>query len=226
MSEPGIRVFEQPHVNAIFYHDFCSGRESDFIDRLRDTIDADEILKEDTKALLTKTSFDGRTIVVKHYRYVGLVHALAHTLTCSRARYAWNATLRLLALGVPTHRPLACIECFGRGLLKTSYFVYDYVKGFRFREYAWTHTPDTIMKEPHVHQVYALLRQLRVHRVSHGDLKMPNILITETGAVLIDLDQVRFHRFAPIFAKRRLRDLRRFRKELPWNRSSVVSDPP
>ena len=77
----------------------------------------------------------------------------------------------------------------------------------------------TLFTAKYISGVYTLLKALKANRVSHGDLKMPNIIITDSGPTLIDIDQVRFHRSKYIFARRRLRDLRRFRQDFPWNRA-------
>jgi len=205
-------------MRSVFSKGFCEKKEAHFLSWLAHAREHGKVLKDDKKAVLIQSQFDGRDLVVKHYQYVGLIHALGHALTQSRAHYAWQASLKMAALEVPTPRALASVECLSLGVVRESYFVYEFESGFRFREYAWSTPIETLLAEKPLHDVYAVLRSLKQHGISHGDLKMPNIIITKHGPVLIDLDQVRFHRSKRTFAKRRLRDLRRFRRELPWNR--------
>jgi tRNA A-37 threonylcarbamoyl transferase component Bud32 len=211
------RDFKTKQYRAVFSQGFCHQQEADFLAWLEPTKVQGEVLKDDRKARLIRCQYDGKDVVVKHYRYVNWLYAVTHALLQSRAQYAWHASLKMAAMHIPTPRALACIERISHGIVRESYFVYEYEPGFLFRDYAWSTPVDTILSQAHLHDVYGVLRGLKENRISHGDLKMPNIVVTEHGPVLIDLDQVRFHRSKRVFSKRRLRDLRRFRRELPWN---------
>ena len=212
------RNFKQNNIKAQLCAGFCENREADLLTWLEHIREHGQVLKDDTKAILIRSQYDGRDLVVKHYRYIGVLHTLGHALTRSRACNSWQASLRMASLGVPTPKALACVERLKYGFAYDSYFVYEFEEGFRFREYAWSTPLSQMLKHGHLGAVYGILRQLKEHRIGHGDLKMPNIIVTEQGPVLIDLDQTRFFRSKRRFAKRRLRDLRRFRRELPWNR--------
>ncbi len=212
------RYFKSKHIKSMFSQGFCEEQEARFVEWLGQIRDHGCVLKDDKKAVLIRSQFDGKDLVVKHYQYVGVIHAFGHALTQSRAQYAWQASTKMAALDIPTPPALACIERLTFGIVRDSFFVYEFEEGFRFREYAWSTPIETMFMETHLREVYAVLKSLKHHRISHGDLKMPNIIITNHGPVLIDLDQVRFHNSNHVFAKRRLRDLKRFRRELPWNR--------
>lgn len=216
------RDFKRNNLKATFCQGFCDHKEADFLDWLDHIEEHGQVLKDDRKAILIRSQYDGRDLVVKHYKYIGIMYALIHAFMKSRAQYSWQASLKMAAANVPTPRALACVECERHGVVTKSHFIYEYEAGFLFRTYAWSTPIDRILAEPHLHQVHKLLRVLKKHRISHGDLKMPNIIVTEHGPVLIDLDQVRFHASGNhTFAKRRLRDLRRFRRDLPWNRRAT-----
>ena len=60
-----------------------------------------------------------------------------------------------------------------------------------------------------------LLAKLEKHRISHGDLKHSNILVTDTGLVLTDLDAMKAHKLGWIFRLYRKKDHARFTKFLP-----------
>ena len=212
------RSFKRKNVKATFCQGFCEHREVDFLRWLERSETCGKILKDDRKAILLRSQYDGRDLVIKHYKYVGVLYALIHAFTKSRAQHSWQASLKMAEVNVPTPLALACVEHRRYGVVTKSYYVYKYEEGTLFREYAWSTPIETILAEPLLHQVYRVLRTLKIHKVSHGDLKTTNIIITEHGPSLIDLDQVRCHTFKYFFAKRRLRDLKRFRRELPWNR--------
>jgi tRNA A-37 threonylcarbamoyl transferase component Bud32 len=212
------RDFKRKNIKAAFCQGFCEHKEADFLSWLERIEEHGEVLKDDKKAILLRSQYDGKDLVIKHYKYIGVPYALIHAFTKSRAQHSWQASLKMAAVNIPTPRALACVERCSYGVVSESYFIYEYEEGTQFRAYAWSTPVETILAEPLLHQVYRVLHTLKIHRINHGDLKTANIIVTEHGPVLIDLDQVRCHIFKHSFAKRRLRDLKRFRRELPWNR--------
>ncbi len=214
------RDFTTQYTRSVFSQGFCEQREAEFLHWLDEIQSQGQVIKDDRKAILVRARYGDREVVVKHYQYIGLIHALGHALTRSRAKYSWQASLKMAALNIPTPKALACVERLRYGAVSESYFVYEFEEGFHLGEYAWFTPVERFFDKPYYRQVIkAIMSPLKQHQISHGDLKMPNILITPRGPILIDLDQVRFHRFKPAFARRYLRDLRRFRRDLPWNRT-------
>jgi tRNA A-37 threonylcarbamoyl transferase component Bud32 len=59
-------------------------------------------------------------------------------------------------------------------------------------------------------QVTDVLAQLALSAISHGDMKATNFILSERGAVVIDLDAMRKHDTAESFHRAQRRDLRRF----------------
>lgn len=218
MDNMSTRHFKLGNIKAELSDGFCEHGEADFLTWLEQLHEHGRVLKTDKKAVLVRSQYDKRDLVVKHYQHIGLLHTVGHALTRSRAQNSWQASLSMSASGIPTPKALACVERFKSGMVYESYFVYEFREGRNFREYAWSTPVSQIFTDGHLHRVYAILRGLKRHKISHGDMKMPNIILTEQGPVLIDLDQTRILRSNRQFAKRRLRDLRRFRRELPWNR--------
>ncbi|NQV31560.1 MAG: hypothetical protein HQ515_02645 [Phycisphaeraceae bacterium] len=215
------RDFKRKNVKATFCQGFCDHKEADFLDWLDRIEEHGEVLKDDKKAILIRSQFDGRDLVVKYYKYIGIIHALGHALTCSRARYSWQVSLKMAKLNVPTPQALACVERARCGIVHNSYFIYAFQEGFHLGEHAWLQPINQFFSEPYYHEVLkTIISPLKQHQISHGDFKMPNILMTPRGPVLIDLDQVRFHQYKPAFTRRHLEDLKRFRSDLPWNRAT------
>ena len=60
------------------------------------------------------------------------------------------------------------------------------------------------------HQLLAVLKQLAHCRISHGDMKGNNFILSTQGATVIDLDAMKQHKHESGFQRAQRRDLRRF----------------
>jgi len=186
--------------------DFCAGAEPrDFIEQIDTLMDAGQILKKGDAVYVSHITWNNKNIVVKRYDHKGIIHSLRHTIKRSRARKGWLYAHILGALNIATPRALAYIEQ-RRGLLVwQSYLVTEYVEGF---------LRDDNVTEPQkldgIRQVVELLDKLWKYRITHGDLKHVNVLVTENGPVLIDLDGMIVHRWELLYRNKRAKDMERF----------------
>jgi len=57
-----------------------------------------------------------------------------------------------------------------------------------------------------------LLKNIHALNISHGDLKITNIMISESKPVIIDLDSMKQHSNKYFFNKAKTRDIKRFLK--------------
>jgi len=70
----------------------------------------------------------GRLLAVKRFKRMGPLLQFANRFKRSKALNSYNNACRLVAIGVPTPYPVACIETRdGMGFLKDSYYICDYV---------------------------------------------------------------------------------------------------
>jgi tRNA A-37 threonylcarbamoyl transferase component Bud32 len=60
-----------------------------------------------------------------------------------------------------------------------------------------------------LNQVDAILLLMEQYRITHGDLKPANVIITADGPVLIDLDSVKVHRTGLFFGRDQAKDIER-----------------
>jgi serine/threonine protein kinase len=121
-------------------------------------------------------------------------------------------------LNIATPRPLAYIEQ-RRGLLVwQSYLVTEYVKGRELRNFLRDNKTSEEERSIAMQEVKNLLNKLGKYRITHGDLKHSNILITESGPVLTDLDAMRVHRWGWMFKIIRDKDITRLTKDEQTNR--------
>jgi tRNA A-37 threonylcarbamoyl transferase component Bud32 len=58
------------------------------------------------------------------------------------------------------------------------------------------------------HLLSELITKLHKEKITHGDLKHNNILITDTAACVTDLDGMKIHRIGWLFKVRQRKDLR------------------
>ncbi|GAG36099.1 unnamed protein product, partial [marine sediment metagenome] len=111
-----------------------------------------------------------------------------------------------------TPRPLAYIERRRGTLVWESYLVTECVKGQRLYDFLQDGNVAEEERSKVTQQVRELVDELGKHRISHGDLKHSNILITDNGPVLTDLDGMKVCRCNWMYRVRRRKDLRRFSK--------------
>ena len=209
-----LRIRTGNHI-AVFDRAFCgNGGPVRFIERIDALMHEGQILKGGNTSCVSRLTWDGKDVVVKRYNHRGLIHSLRHTIKRSRARRNWLYAHRLGVLDVATPRPLAYIEQHRGMLLWKSYIVTEYVEGQRL--YDILQDSDVTQEErcavtQHVRDV---LDELGKHRITHGDPKHTNILITETGPVLTDLDAMRAHKLNWTYRIRQAKDRARFLRKI------------
>lgn len=215
-NERYLRV-ESDRYLALFERGFCQRNEAaeptDFIEQIDALMDEGRILKRDNTSYVSRLTWNGQDVVVKRYNHRGLIHSLRHTIKKSRARRNWLHAHRLRVLNIATPRPLAYIEQHRCMLVWKSYLVTEYVEG---RELKLFLRDDEIGDEKRAtvtQQVTDLLGKLGQYHITHGDLKHSNVLITESGPVLTDLDAMRVHKWGWLFKVKRNKDMARLTKD-------------
>jgi tRNA A-37 threonylcarbamoyl transferase component Bud32 len=198
---------------GVFDRSFCQEPDAlNFVRNIYTLMELGDYLKKGDTSSVSHSVWNNRNIVTKQYIYRGFFHSLRHTIKRSRALRGWLNGHRLLNLGIPTPKPLAYLEK-RRGLLVwESYLVTEYVDGRNLSELE----QDTKVPQQRLSritgQIEELLGRLAKHRISHGDLKHTNILITQNGPILTDLDSMRVHRLKGIYKLERAKDIARFKK--------------
>lgn len=201
---------------AVFDKGFCQGAEPlDFIEQIDALMNKGQVLKNGNTCYVSRAIWDGKDIVVKRYNHKGLIHSLRHTIKRSRAHRGWLHGHQLRMLNIATPKPLAYIEQRRGPLVWKSYLVTEYVRGYRLYDFLQDSKISQEERSKVTQLIKQLLDELGKHRITHGDLKHSNILVTDNGPVLTDLDGVKVHKWNWIYRMRRRKDLRRFRKQLP-----------
>lgn len=175
-------------------------------------MDKGKILKNGNTCYVSRLMWNNKDVVVKRYNHKGFFHSLRHTIKKSRARHGWLHAHRLNMLQIPTPKPLAYIEQRKYKLVWKSYLVTEYAEGQKLYDFL---RDSKTSKENHsrvIRQIGELLDKLGKYRITHGDLKQTNILITNNGPMITDLDSMKVHRWNLMYKIRKAKDIVRFEK--------------
>ncbi len=209
-STRNVRIKDGGYV-GVFDKRFCREAEAlDFAARIDGLMKEGQILKDGRTCYVSRLGWNGKDMAVKRYNHKGLIHSLRHTIKRSRAHRGWLHGHRLGMLNIATPRPLAFIEQRRGMLVWKSYLVTEYVEGNNLHEFLCDENVAGRQKSEVCEQIKELLGRLSEHKISHGDLKHTNFLITADGPVLTDLDGMRVHRLGWACKLRQARDLKRF----------------
>lgn len=147
------------------------------------------ILKAGNSSTVAKIKLDHRDFVVKRYNIKSPWHRLRRCFRPSRAAKSWRLAHKLKLFGVATANPVAFIEKRFFGFRSTSYYVSEYVSSTHVGQYVQQQLGNTDKIDDMVTRVATLFKNLAKLDLTHGDLKMTNILIDQREQpVLIDLD--------------------------------------
>ena len=211
-SKRHLRIKTNGYI-AMFDKTFCQQTEPlGFIEKIDKLMDEGQILKHGNTCYVSRLNWNGKDVVVKRYNHKGFIHSLRHTIKKSRASRSWLHGHRLGMLDIATPKPLAYIEQLKEKLIWKSYLVTEYVEGQKLYDFLQN---SNATKERHQiinNQIKELLNKMEKNHITHGDLKHTNILLTDNGPVLTDLDGMKAHKWGWSYKSSRAKDLQRFAK--------------
>jgi tRNA A-37 threonylcarbamoyl transferase component Bud32 len=186
------------------------------IRELEQLISQGQLLKDGNSATVVKTRIAGREVVIKRYNIKSIWHFFERCWRPSRAANAWRQGNLLALLGIATPAVLGFMEQRYGPLRGKAYLVSEYVAATELAQaYSENQPTDTTLS-----QIKRIFNLMRAYRLSHGDMKASNLLLTATGQVeLIDLDAMREHRFKWTFQRAFKRDQKRFLKN--WQNTAL-----
>jgi tRNA A-37 threonylcarbamoyl transferase component Bud32 len=196
---------------AVFDKNFSETIETtDFIKKINEIMVNGQILKNGRTCFVSRVTFNGKDIVIKRYNYKNFIHSLRHTIRRSRASRNWLHAHRLRLLNVNTLAPLAYVERHKGIFVISSYFITEYVEGENYHYFLRDNNVTEQRRARTTGKIAGLFEKLEKYQISHGDLKHSNILITEDGPVLTDLDAMKVHKCKFIYKLRQAKDMNRF----------------
>ncbi|MBI4357218.1 MAG: hypothetical protein HY559_05015 [Gammaproteobacteria bacterium] len=171
-----------------------------------------EILKKASSRTTLKLH-NAHPLFIKQYRHKSLLDFLRSPGTFSKAGMSWRNAHRLISYGFSTPRPVAYFQ-YRLGLFKgMAYFAAEKINAQSIWEPLTTGEPHTVQKI--IQAVCHGLARMKKFRLSHGDLKISNILWSPKGEmVLVDLDNMRQHRWEWTFKRAFALDIQRFLRNL------------
>lgn len=176
-------------------------------------------LKAGRSSSVVKIKIQHQTFVVKRYNVKNSWHWLRRCLRPTRAAVAWRLAQRLRLFGVATPKPIAYIENHLLGLRGKSYLIMEAIEGVHLGDYFTSFDASQAHFSKTAEQVVKLFQHLAELFITHGDLKMTNILIGGSGPFLIDLDGMIEHTSRTPFKRALKKDLRRFLKNWQYQPS-------
>ena len=157
---------------------------------------------------------EGESLYVKEFRYKGVVHSLKHLFGKHRAQVMWKVSWHLLKNSIPVPVPEGYLLQKSGPFCREGYFFSEALSDcISLGSLAWT-SRELSNRLAFGGLVEALARGIAaLHdcRVTHGDLKWPNILVHEKDNRLwfVDLDSAKLHTHF-LGPSRVARDLARF----------------
>jgi len=207
---------KMPAHRAVVARSFCQNAQpAEFIEQIDDLMDTGQILKAGNTCYLSRLTWNQKDIVIKRYNHKNLVHSLRHTLKKSRARRSWLNANRLNILNIDTPLPLAYVEKYKAPLLWKSYIVTEFTQGQNLHDFLQTPHLTAKHRSDVIERIETVLEKLHKQKITHGDLKKSNILITDKGPVLTDLDAMKVHKLNCTFNYEQRKDLKMFSKLSP-----------
>jgi len=194
---------------CVFDRSFCQTEQAvEFLRRIDALMDEGQILKKGNTCYVSRVMWNNKDVVVKRYNHKGFIHSLCHTIRRSRARRNWLHGHRLEMLNIDTPKPVAYIEKYKGLLVWSSYIVTEFVQGQNLHYFLRDENIAKEQKAKTCRRVGELLDKLNKFRISHGDLKLSNIIIAESGPKLIDLDGMAVHKCKWMYRLRGAKDLK------------------
>ncbi len=169
-----------------------------------------QLLKAGGSSTVVKIRIDQRFFVVKRYNIKDMFHWLRRCIRPSRAVKSWQLAHHLRLEGISTAKPIAYIEKNFLGLRGKSYFIMEFVPGIHAGDYFSQYQPNKIAYEHTAQRIVSLFKNLAELRLTHGDLKMTNILLDHDKPVLIDLDGMYQHNGNRSFKRAFHKEMQRF----------------
>ena len=163
---------------------------------------------------------DGQRVLIKRYNIKNWKHALNRAFRSTRAFRSWTNAHRLGFYGINTPKPIAFVEERWGPLRRKAYYMSEYCSGDT--SFDFFHNPEIEQnrKLQLAEAIVEQLKKLRTLKISHGDLKASNILISGDQVTLIDLDSMKEHTCSCSFEKAWKKDIKRFLKN--WSECESV----
>jgi len=176
-----------------------------------------ELIKSDATSTVAISHFGRQSLVIKRYNIKGAWHAGKRAFRRSRAELSWHNAILLQQSGIFTPNPVIALEIRRRAIRTRAYYVTELVSGPLCADFF---SNPANVSDRAVSQLVDIFKKMIKHRLSHGDMKATNIIMTPRGPVLLDLDATRRHRCRYYHRHRLKRDKKRLLKN--WQNDAAL----
>ena len=197
---------------AICSRKFQSNEMQAFLNSPESFISNANLLKNGNTCTVVIVTINHIDMVVKRYNIKNWRHFLSRSLRPSRAIISWTNAHLLRFYGISTPEPVAVIEKRWGPVRKTAYFVSELSKGETADVFFKSVKTSLTTKQNVAQSITKLLQAMHSLKISHGDLKTSNFMISNTEASIIDLDSMKQHTALSHFKKAKKKDIKRFFK--------------
>ncbi len=185
-----------------------------------DLIEDGVVLKDGGATKVSRVGIAGRSYVIKRYNWRGCITALRYMIKGSRARRVWLCGHMLESVGVHTPRPVCWLEKSRCGVVVNSYIINEYVEGVRLFHYLRDEKTRDSERFAILKKMLDVLLMMHSNRVTHGDLKLSNVLVSGGEIYLVDLDATARNRFWFVHRAMMRKEIQRF-----WDRLDTGKAP-
>lgn len=189
-----------------------------------DDYPVEHYLKNQPSSSVWCFNYHKQQLVIKRYNTRGVLHAIKRVFQRSRALNSWRMTQDFSRAGIRVADNVAIIQERWGPVKLRAWYICHYLPGDMLRDLFGSKPvlksgdpPDNELITREIRQLFSRMRE---NRLSHGDLKASNILLSDRHVYLIDLDSARTHRSGKNFERAHARDLARFKKN--WRHSAYA----
>lgn len=170
----------------------------------------DKAFKHDRTTTVKPLKLASNSYVLKRYNARSAWHKIKRALRASRAQRCWCMSFHFQRAGLNVAEPVMVLEDRFGPVTKHAYLVNALLNGQELLTLlpSMSAGEQIIVKEA----VTEAFKQLREHRISHGDMKASNLLWVDQKLFFIDLDAAQKHRSKLSWQLANKKDRKRFLK--------------
>ncbi len=203
------------HRRLICQRNYYNPEFQTLLENLDQAIAEGEILKRGNSATVARVKVGTLDLVIKRYNIKNTLHRVRRAFQPSRAAVSWANAQRLTHCGIETPEAIAILEERTGPLRGRAYIINRYMPGVSAEQFFADNAPNSKNSKLLIPQFDEIFRAMANIRVSHGDLKASNFIISDQRVVLIDLDSMRQHHQQRKFQAAFNKDMARFQRN--WN---------
>jgi tRNA A-37 threonylcarbamoyl transferase component Bud32 len=182
-------------------------------------------LQTKSRTTVARVELAGNAYLLKYHHWAGFWKTLSKSRATSPNRLSFDLGVELANRGVPTPRPLTCIDVRLGPFNRCSFLLTEFVEGTSLYRMLRTGHLDAPTIECLARQVARIWQQLDELHISHNDLKPENFMVDPSGHVwLIDLENARRQKDRRLLRRDQAEDARRLMHVRSWQAIPSAAD--